>query len=130
MRHVSNRELLDTVRAWCAANYPACPLEYVALHLRYLPVPIQLAAGMPTQAESVGERFLPTPFQQAILDALDGKALRTDALAAVVGDRPRLFRPKGGIKELQEHGMVAHHQRRGYYRPDAPPPELEPEDDA
>jgi hypothetical protein len=37
------RELLAAVRAWAAANYPGCPLEFVAVHLRYLPVPIQLA---------------------------------------------------------------------------------------
>jgi hypothetical protein len=44
------RELLAAVRAWAAANYPGCPLEYVAVHLRYLPVPIQLADAPGTAA--------------------------------------------------------------------------------
>ena len=59
-------------------------------------------------------------FQQGILDALDGKALRTDALAVRVGSRSRLF-AKDGLPELQEEGVVAHDKRVGYYRPDAPP---------
>jgi hypothetical protein len=69
-------------------------------------------------------RFVPTPFQKGILQALDGQALRTDALASKVGSRRKLFTHPGGIRELQEHGQVAHHKRLGYYRPDAPPPEL------
>ncbi len=68
--------------------------------------------------------FVLTPFQQAILDALEGKALRTDALGAAVGDRSRLFKPHG-LKELRERGLVDHHDRLGYCRPDAPPPELD-----
>jgi hypothetical protein len=70
--------------------------------------------------------FVLTPFQQDILDALDGKALRTDALGHAVGDRSRLFRRPGGIHELRERGFVHHHHRLGFYRPDAPPPELCP----
>lgn len=68
--------------------------------------------------------FVPTAFQQDILKALDGKALRTDALAAKVGDRRRLFKDPGGLPELQEHGLVSHNRRVGYYRPDSLPPEL------
>lgn len=71
--------------------------------------------------------FVPTPFQQDILDALEGKGLRTDALAAKVGDRSRLFRPEG-LPELRQHGRVDHHPRVGYFRPDAPPPCLRPRD--
>jgi hypothetical protein len=71
------------------------------------------------------EPFVPTPFQKAILSALDGVALRTDALAGKVGDRRRLFKP-GGIKELMALGLVKNHRRLGYYRPDARPTELGP----
>lgn len=77
--------------------------------------------GTPEKAE---EPFVPTPFQAGILDALEGRALKTEALAAEVGDRRRLFKP-GGIKELKEKGLVKNHSRIGYYRPDAPPPEIE-----
>ena len=62
------------------------------------------------------EVFVPTPFQKGILDALDGKALRTDSLGNKVGDRRRLFK-QGGLKELRERGLVGHHDRLGYYSP-------------
>lgn len=75
------------------------------------------------QAKTV-PAFVPSAFQKGILKALAGVALRTDALcAAVKSDHPRLFR-KGGIKELQAHGLVDHHESIGYYRPDEPPPDL------
>lgn len=61
-----------------------------------------------------------TPFQEQILEALDGKALRTDALGTAVGDRGRLFK-KGGLRELRERGLVEHDQETGFFRPDAPP---------
>ncbi len=80
----------------------------------------RVGTSAPAEAE---EPFVPNSFQDDILDALEGRALRTDAIAAKVGDRNRLFRP-GGLKELQAHGYVAHHSRLGFYRPDAPPEEL------
>lgn len=80
-------------------------------------------------AELVGElvddaeppSFVPSAFQCAILRALDCRALRTDELGRIVGDRRRLFRHPGGLPELQDEGLVAHHRRIGYYRPDAKP---------
>ena len=74
-------------------------------------------------ALSKSEPWVPTPFQTAILNALEGKALKTDALGNATGDRRRLFKP-GGIKELKTLAKVRHHRRLGYYRPDAPPPAL------
>ena len=71
--------------------------------------------------------FILTAIQKGILAALDGKARRTDDLADQIGDRSRLFR-KGGLKELQEKGLIKHHDRLGYYRPDAPPKELADQD--
>lgn len=84
-------------------------------HLFEIPPPAALPAVAP---------FAPTDFQTRILDALDGRALRTDALAGEVGDRRALFRHPGGLRELKEQGLVESHPRRGYFRPDAPPPEL------
>ncbi len=75
-------------------------------------------------AEPVQNAFVPNAFQKAILAALDKKGLRTDALAAKVGDRRRLFKDPGGLPELMEEGMVAHHKRIGYYRTDSPPQDL------
>lgn len=68
--------------------------------------------------------FVPTQFQQDILEALSGRALRTDALAAKVGNRRGLFKDPGGVPELIEEGLVSHHKRLGYYRPDKPPADL------
>jgi histidinol-phosphate/aromatic aminotransferase/cobyric acid decarboxylase-like protein len=65
--------------------------------------------------------FIPTPFQRAILDALKDKALRTNAIAVRLKDRRRFFREK---EELETQGLLLHHARLGFYRPDAPPPEL------
>ena len=39
--------------------------------------------------------FVPSPFQEAILEALDGKALKTQALGAAAGDKSRLYKPHG-----------------------------------
>ena len=81
--------------------------------------------GPPPQEpeEDDWQPFQPTAFQKGILKALDGKAMRTDALGAAVGDRSRLFR-KGGLNELKDRGLVEHNSSIGYYRPDAPPPGL------
>jgi len=67
--------------------------------------------------------FVPTPFQKAILDALDGKAMKTDQLGHAVKDRRRLFK-ENGLAELMDLGLVSNHSRLGYYRPDSPPEEL------
>jgi hypothetical protein len=69
-------------------------------------------------------QFIPNPFQQLILEKLDGRALRTDGLCTKTSERRQLFRKKGGIHELKRVGLVAHHERVGFYRPDAPPPHL------
>lgn len=117
--------LFDAARGWIARNYGP--------HRRAIRITIDLDDG--NQA-SLGipviqvlyqppSPFVPTPFQAGILEALDGVAMRTDALAAKIGDRRRLFRHPGGLKELQENGLVDKHDRLGYYRPDAPPAELE-----
>jgi hypothetical protein len=65
-----------------------------------------------------------TPMQRAIMKALDGRALKADALAKEVagGDRRRLYK-KGGIKELRENDRVVNKRPLGYYRPDRPPEE-------
>ena len=69
--------------------------------------------------------FIPTQLQEDVLTALDGRALRTDALAhRCHGNRRSLFRDPGGLHELRRQGLVDHHHRIGYYRADALPPEL------
>lgn len=69
--------------------------------------------------------FIPTPLQEAILAALSGKGLRTDALLMKCDcSRSQLFAERGGLPELQSEGLVAHHPRVGYYRVDSPPPNV------
>lgn len=77
--------------------------------------------------------FVPLPAHKAILDALDGRALRTDALAnAAKLERRSLFNRKrtdgtviiGYLTELADRKLVSNHPRLGYFRPDRPPPAL------
>ncbi len=69
--------------------------------------------------------FVPNCIQEAILAALNGKALRSDALAHKAGySKGNIYREPGGLPELQRRGLVSHHKRLGYFRPDALPPEL------
>lgn len=65
-----------------------------------------------------------TPLQRDILKALNGRALKTEALAKEVcgGEDRRLYKP-GGLKELRAAGRVAHKSGVGHYRPDRPPAE-------
>lgn len=87
-----------------------------------------MAAGVLHRLDVAGGKgpppFVPTAFQKGILHALQGRALRSDSLGEAVRDRRRLFRHPGGLEELRAQGLVSHHPRLGYYRPDAPPPEL------
>lgn len=91
----------------------------------------------PEQQTSVHQEsephFVPLPAHKAILGALDGRALRTDALAAEAKlERRSLFDRKrknktticGYLSELKDRKLVLKHTRLGYYRPDRPPPEL------
>lgn len=135
--------LLDHVREFLALNYPGLvPAELTVRFLNYdrafrVPVPPAAPAPAPApacpvpapangqrQQQTHGEEFVPTEFQMDVLAALEGKALRADTLGHKVGDRRRLYRHPGGLRELTERGLVAKHPRLGYYRTDAPPPEL------
>ncbi len=126
-------EILAPLAAWVQTNAPGSipagtiqiPLVngqplVLPFNLVFLPV-VPVPAWTPPEED---EPFIPTVFQQAILDALEGKALRTDALGLAVGDRGRLYKP-GGLKELIKEGLIGHHKRLGYYSTAAPPPELE-----
>jgi hypothetical protein len=69
--------------------------------------------------------FVGSRLQIAIYKALEGRALTKQALANEVlgGEGTRLYK-KNGIKEMIEEGFVVQKDGVGYYRPDAPPPEL------
>jgi hypothetical protein len=66
--------------------------------------------------------FVPSELQQRIYAALYRKQLTTtQLLGAAGGDRRQLFGP-WGLPGLMERGLVRNdHDRKGYYRPDAPP---------
>lgn len=68
------------------------------------------------------DAFVPTPIQEAILKALDGRGMKKQALADIVcnGHGSRLYR-SGGIGELKSREMVLNKRGVGYYRPDRPP---------
>ena len=63
--------------------------------------------------------FIPSAFQQRILNALNGKALTAANLVSKLNtDNKRLF--KDGIHELRREGKIDNNRRiGGYYRPNA-----------
>ena len=77
-----------------------------------------------SRVEAGGEQetFVPNDFQNSILQALDGVALKKQDLANKVcgGEGSRLYKP-GGIKELMERKLVTNKPRLGYFRPSNPP---------
>lgn len=68
----------------------------------------------------------PTSLQQSIWDALDGRALKVDDLAAICVVERRQLYANGGLPEMKEAGAVQYKRNVGYYRPDARPPMLVP----
>jgi hypothetical protein len=89
----------------------------------------QLADGLrfsdPHYSGPHSKPFVGSPLQVAIYKALDGRALKKQALACEVcgGEGTRLYKP-GGIKEMMAGEFVVNKPGLGYYRPDAPPPGL------
>jgi hypothetical protein len=80
------------------------------------------------RAAAAPPAWVPNDNQACVLEALEGRALRTDALARASGvDRRALFQKPGGLDELQAVGAVRHHPRLGFYRTDAPPPDISQE---
>lgn len=88
------------------------------------PAPASAEPKPPTPPEPEWE---PTDYQCRILEALEFRALRTDALVAEIGgDRRRLWKA-GGVEELKERGLVRLDKRVGYFRPDCPPEGMDSE---
>jgi hypothetical protein len=121
--------MLRVVALWATAYAPGLPVAKLSIHFHGMAEPVVLPVPPPglsaltaaPPADESPERL--TDLQERILDALAGKALRTDALAHKADcDRGQMFR-KGGLKELRECGLVAHHKDHGFYRPDDPPPD-------
>lgn len=66
--------------------------------------------------------FVPSDSDQCILEALEGKSLRTAQLEKASGlDHATLFRRLKVLRVLNPP-LVLYDAMRGYYRPDAPPP--------
>ncbi len=111
-------------------NAYAITLELIAVLLREQPGMVPPVAKLLKKLDPAAElpepeAFIPNDIQDAILAALDGKAMRTDQLVSKVGcDRRAIFRKPGGVQELKDQGLVNTHARLGYYRTDAPPPNL------
>lgn len=122
---LSLRKVLDVVRAFAREQFPGEVPERVTIRFSSKrKVRLPLLGEPPATAPTPEQAFEPTEFQADLLAALEGKALRTDDLAGVVGcDRRKLFKPHG-LKELVEAGWVAHSEKHGYYRPECPPQSL------
>lgn len=125
MTHNPDENLWSALYRWLHERYPRRHLIGVRFDLDHgdrvkLPAP-----GEPGSTAQPAPPFIPNEMQTAIIEALEGKALTTDALAAAAGyGRRTLFRKPGGLEELQAQGLVAHRDGLGYYSPLAPPEEL------
>jgi hypothetical protein len=116
-------QALVPLRAWLDLNHPGTVMIGLVLMTstgQQQTLPLPAPATVPAETPEEFVPFHPTAFQQAILRALEGKALRKQALGAAVGDVGRLYRPHG-LPELRERGLVVHSDRVGFYRPDSPP---------
>jgi hypothetical protein len=118
-----NAALFGAVGGWAQHNFgrAAVRLEIYFAKGRPVQMPVRLPEPPPA--------FIPGTNQKVMLEAMTGKALRTSQLEAAVGDKRRVFDDPGGIQELIREKLVRHHKRIGYYRVDAPPPELPPPED-
>lgn len=139
-RRISTDEVVDLVRDYLQQKYPTyTPIRFTvdmargaeAESMRF-PIPLVIIsapepepedepAATAAEAADMDDDWEIHPFQEAILEALEGKALKTRALGQAVGDAARLYRPRG-LKELRARGLVKHDNKVGFYRPDAPPP--------
>lgn len=118
----------NTIQRWHAKAMQPISRLWLAVNRNDFLEELEEAAilgGKPTKAPATTEEvFVPSPVQEAILEALEGKALRQSELEKATGyDRRQLHR-KSGREELIDLDKVQHHSRLGYYRPDQPPPEL------
>lgn len=108
-------------------RWDALPIHIDAMVRMELAQVIKSVDAAPTggQADTLEElktSYIETPQDRAILEALNGKALRTDALITQSHiDRTTLFRR---IKILKKIGKIMHRKELGYFRPDALPPQL------
>lgn len=120
-------DVISTVYRWSRAKCPqTVPMhfEIILADGRRIPFPL-IDDPLANQSQVDNGAFIPSATQEMILEALDGKAFRTDALAREVGcSRSLLFRKPGGMAELLTEGLVEKHDKLGYYRPDSPPDEI------
>jgi hypothetical protein len=111
---LSHKSLMAAVRAYVKDCYQDDkPVRVV----------IQLESGgevsLPvTKAPIVEAEWVPSSVQLAILQALEGKIMTADALAATIGcDRTTLY-TGGAIQQLMDRGFVKNSRKLGgYYRP-------------
>lgn len=126
-RRLTWQEVCTIVACWHQQQMPGQLPTQLAMKYpdgREIPLPFVPAAPEENAAIVEQEPWGPTALQEDILEALDGRALRAEALAAKVGkDKSQLYKA-GGLKELTDRGLVKSHSRAGYYRPDAPPADL------
>jgi len=130
-------QIFTAIQKWIAANYPGDRPTKFKVRLmsgEWVTLPLPCCSTQPSQpigtnggrtlVERDASDFVPHPVQKAILDALDGQAMRTEDLAGIVGGRSRLFDKKNGLQQLKDLGLIRNHMRLGFYRPDSPPDEL------
>lgn len=119
------REFAAAVRAFVAFALPGEEPEDLTIRLRsgrvfVVPIANAQPGHVPAAPAAPENDFEPNDYQTEILVALEGRALKTEALAAQTSKDKRSLFTEGGLKGLQAAGWVKH-DKRGYFRPDAPP---------
>jgi hypothetical protein len=126
----ANDDLAAALRAWVKTHSPGPGKVHIEadlvdglidrLNVDWRPSPAA-NAGQSAPADPLAD-FVPTRAQCSILEALEGKVLKGVNLESESGlEHSQMFQV---LKKLQALGIVKRHPSLGYYRVDAPPPEL------
>jgi hypothetical protein len=120
-------QFFDALRRAVKGLYPSEEPDSIEIRLKGRPCPVTLPVppAPPAAPPPAPPPFVPTDAQACLLEALEGRALKTTPLSEASGiNRSQMFRHPGGLRELQDRGLVVNHPRLGFYRPDAPPEEI------
>jgi hypothetical protein len=115
-------EIAELLTGWAWAHWVANNWGGQRVRALALLEDVEALADPPPPVDTAALPFIPNELQERILDALNRKALKLDALVNLLKvDRKTLC--TYGLNELKAQGLVCTNRRvGGYYRPDAPPP--------
>ena len=145
--HFKNYQLYSTIQTisdvkavdWMLRNNFTIPAELICLapaamredvpkfDTEQLMNPVTVSSGNKSTDAACGLTL--DPLQQQILEVLNGKSMRVQALADKCGvEKNRLYKLRSNqtkpLQELRDAGLIQLDSKIGYFRPDAPPPSV------